>query len=129
MRANLKKTCIHSGKYSLDSKLNIYVKMFVTMKKMTHLKVGPVGSNLKPSCVHFRRHSFDPICMKLNSSVHSRRHNFDPICMKLCQNVCHDEILDILKLDHVRSKSSSLDQILEKTFLHSKGLKVLFQSL
>ena len=34
-----------------------------------------------------------------------------------------------LKLGHVRPKSRSLDQILEKLFLHSKGLKVLFQYL
>ena len=87
--------------------------MFVTMKKRLNLKVGHVGSNtrslgliLERSCVHSRKHSFDPIC------------NF--VTIKSWTN---------LKLCHVGSKSRPLDQILAKPFLHSKGLKVLFQYL
>ena len=53
------------------------------MKKGTHLKVGSVGSKTR---------SLSQIVEK--SCVHSKRHSFDPICMKLCQNVSHHEISD-----------------------------------
>ena len=90
-------------------------------EKRTDLKVGHVGSgtmsvgqNLEKSCVLFSKH------------------NFDPVCMKLCQNVsqCGTMLCWIkLKLGQIRSKSRSFDEILEKPFLFSEGLKVLFQSL
>ena len=47
MRANLRKSCIHSGRYSFDSIFKIYVKMFVSMKKRRNLKVGQVGSETR----------------------------------------------------------------------------------
>ena len=66
------------------------------------------------------------------SCVLSSKHNFDPVCMKLCQNVSQFGTMLCwikLKLGQIRSKSRSFDEILEKSFLHSEGLKVLFQSL
>ena len=86
-------------------------------EKGTNLKVGHVESKI----AHWVKSG--------KSCVYSRRHSFDPICIKLCQNVVTMKSRTSLKLGHVRSKSRSLDQVLEKQFLHSKGLKVLFQSL
>ena len=40
--------------------------------------------------------------------------------MKLGQNVCRDKILDVLKMGHVRSKTRSLGQILEKLCVRSR---------
>ena len=41
--------------------------------------------------------------------------------MKLGQNVCLDEIPIRPKMGHVRSKTGSLDQTLEKPCVHSRG--------
>ena len=83
----------------------MYVKMFVTMKERTDLKVGHVGSESRPL-----GQILEKIC------VLSSRHSFVPVCMKLRENVCHNQIWTNSKLGHVGSKSRSLDQILEKTF-------------
>ena len=67
-----------------------------------------LGLILEKSCVHSKRHSFDPkfmnFCLKLGHvglktrspgqilekpCIHSRGHRFDHKFMKLCQNVSH----------------------------------------
>ena len=53
-------------------------------EKRTNLKVCHVGSKTS-----YGTRSLGQI---LKNRVHSRRHSFDPICMKLCQIVCHHEI-------------------------------------
>ena len=49
--------------------------------------------------------------------------------MKLSQNVCHREILEELKLGHVGQKVGYKIKSLGKTFLLSKGVKVLLAHL
>ena len=46
-----------------------------------------------------------------NPCVHSRRHSFDPIFMKLCQIVLLNEINARIKIGHVGLKTRSLGQI------------------
>ena len=41
--------------------------------------------------------------------------------MKLSQNVCHDEILKEVKNGSCQIKTRSLGQILEKTYVRSRG--------
>ena len=48
-------------------------------------------------------------------------HIFSPIVMELGQNVYLDEILDEFKMGHVRSKTRSLGQTLEKPCVCSGG--------
>ena len=86
-------------------------------KKRTDLKVGHVGSEARPLGQNLEK-----------SCVLSSRHSFDPICMKLYQNVWHHEMSDKIETGSNQFKRS-FDQILEKTFLHTKGLKFLFLSL
>ena len=62
-------------------------------EKRTNLKVGHVESKIR---------SLGQILKK--SCVHSRRHSFDPMCMKLCQNVCHHEISDKFETGSCRIK-------------------------
>ena len=89
--------------------------MFITIKKRIDLKVGHIGSETR---------SLGLILEK--SYVFSCWHSFESVCMKLCQNVWHHAMSDKIETGQVRSKSSSFDQIIEKLFSHSKGLKVLF---
>ena len=58
--------------------------------------------------------------------VLSSRHSFDPICMKRCQSIWHYAMSDKIETWSSLSKYRSLDHILEKPFLHSKDLKVLY---
>ena len=52
--------------------------------------------------------------------VLSRRHSFDPIFMKLCQNVHFIKSRPELKMGHVGSKTRSLGQFLEKPCVLSR---------
>ena len=55
--------------------------------------------------------------------VYSRGHSFYPFCMKLCQNVHLQKIsMPEFKIGHVRSKTRSLGQFIEKLCVHSRGL-------
>ena len=62
--------------------MNLFQKVGHHERK-TSLKVGHIGSETR---------SLGQMIEK--SCVHTRRHSFDPICMKHCQNVCHHEIAD-----------------------------------
>ena len=61
--------------------------MFILIKSRPELKMGhavsktrPLGQILEKTCVHSRRHSFDPINMKLCPNVY---HNERGITLKL----------------------------------------------
>ena len=54
-----KKTCVHSGKYSLDLILIIYVK--IVLEKRTDLKVGHVGSETR-SLAYFLKVKIPEFC-------------------------------------------------------------------
>ena len=84
-----------------------FVRMFVLMKSQTSLKMGHVGSKTRSQ----RGQVLEKPC------VCSRGHIFCLIIMKLGLNVCLDKISDKVKLDHVRSKTRSLGQILEKNLV------------
>ena len=81
--SNLRKPCLHSGRYSFDLTLMNLCQNVCGLKKRTHLKVGHVGLKTRASGQILEK-----------SCVHSRRHSFDSVCIKLCQNVCHHEIPD-----------------------------------
>ena len=70
MRTNLRKPCMHAGRYSFDSMLKIYVKIFVTIKK-DKFESGSCWSETRSLCVHSRSHSFDQICMKHLNHVYT----------------------------------------------------------
>ena len=63
------------------------------------------------------------------SCVLSGRHIFDPICMKLGQNAYHHEISYKFVTASCQVKKWSIDQILEKPFLHNKGVLKVYSNL
>ena len=77
--------------------------MFFFIKSRPELKVGCVGSKTR---------SLGQFLEK--QCIHSRRHSFDPIIMKLCKNVYLNESRPELKRGHVGSKTRSLGQIIVK---------------
>ena len=83
--------------------------MFIIIKSWPDLKMGHVtlktrslGQSLEKPCVL------------------SRRHSFDPIFMKLCLNVRFIKSRPEFKMGHVGSKTRSLDQFLEKPYVLSR---------
>ena len=62
----------------------------------------------------YSRHFICPCGVNVLPCVHSRGHFFSLIIMKLGQNVCLIKSRTSLKMGHVRSKTRSLGQILEK---------------
>ena len=78
---NLRKPCVHSGRYSFDLILMNICQNVCHHEEIIDLKVDHVGSETR---------SLSEILEK--ACVLSSRHSFDPICMKLGQNVWHHEI-------------------------------------
>ena len=126
---------------------------YVIYETWSHwVKTRSPGQILEKPCVLSRRHSFDPVFMKLCQNiylheiyvkydrrshwlktrspgqilVHFRGHSFNAIFMQLCQNVFFSiKSRTGPKLGHVRSKTKSPGQILEKFYViggrHSFG--------
>ena len=107
------------------------VRMFVLMKSRMTLKMGQVGSKtrslrqiLGKPCVRSRGHIFNPIIMKLGQKVSldvsghvlSGSDSTLPKCP-----VVRYPSRKIFKMGHVRSKTRSLGQILEKHCVRSRG--------
>ena len=88
--------------------------MAIFIMSRSDLKLGHVGPKTR---------SLGQILKK--PRVHSKRHSFDPKFMNLCQILIIMLIIIIsrsgLKLGHVRSKTRSLSQILEKASVPFKG--------
>ena len=72
----------------------MFVNKINVCEKRTDLKVGHVGSETR---------SLGQILEK--SCTLSRRHSFDPICMKLCQNIGHHGMSDKIETGPSWSKN------------------------
>ena len=84
--------------------------MLMIIISRSSLKLGNVGSKTR---------SLGQILEK--PCVHIKRHSFDPMIMKLCKIFYHHNIKVRFETGSWWSKTRSLGQILEKPFVSSRG--------
>ena len=101
------------GTVLMQSSCNLFVRMFISINSRPGPKVGHVRSKTRSSgqllekrCELSRRHSFDPVFLKL----------------RVCQNVCHHLILTKFETGSCQVINYVTRSIVgKKTCIHSRG--------